>query len=78
MLVQLDGTVKLIDDERTGYLIYSDKPKDYAEKVLYLLENERIRRQLGENGRAKAERMFSIKNSIIKIEQLYNDLLQVA
>ena len=54
---KLAGAAELIENGKDGLLLDDPKnPKEIAEKVNYLIENERIRRAMGRNARKKAEK----------------------
>lgn len=47
------GLPEMIDHGRTGFLVPPRDPNALAEAIIPLLQNEKLRRQLGENGRRK-------------------------
>jgi glycosyltransferase involved in cell wall biosynthesis len=71
----IDGIVEMIENERTGFLINSSEPEDYAEKILLLLKDESIKVKMGIEAREKAIELFDIKKHVFKIENLYQELL---
>jgi len=47
-----------IDDGINGRLVFSDDPKEYAEKITAVLADEAVRRAMGENARRTIEERF--------------------
>jgi len=48
-----------IDDEKTGYLVEPRNVEELAEKIIYLLKNDTVRRQMGANAKDKLETEWS-------------------
>ena len=42
----VDGTVEIVDDGNNGLLVNAREHKELAEKIVYLLENEDVRKKL--------------------------------
>lgn len=55
------GTNELILNNETGFLVPVKDFKTMAEKILFLLKNQHIARQMGVAGRKRIENMFSMK-----------------
>ena len=71
------GIPEIIQDGISGLLI--DDPSntdDFAEKIIYLLENEEIAIKLGQAGRKTIEEKFSWDRVADEIENLYAPLLK--
>ena len=67
----LTGTVK---DGETGYLVPWLCPEPFAERIELLLDNEPLRRNLGESAR-EAVGMYRCENVSNRILEVYEDLL---
>lgn len=52
---------EVIDDGINGYLVHPKKHKEYADKVLKLLEDSALRNQFGVAARKKAAQKFSVE-----------------
>lgn len=68
------GGVSEALDDTCGFIC---KPKNYeeiAEKVIKLLQNEQLRRYMGENGRKKIIENFTIESFITEFENTYKEL----
>lgn len=56
---RVGGLPSQVDDGYTGYLVPPCDEKALAEKIIHLLQDKKLRRQMGRNGRAKLEREWS-------------------
>lgn len=70
----LDGAREVVN-ERTGRLIEPKNIGQLIEACAELIENESLRRQLGENGREFVTEMFSPNRMVDTIEAVYRKLL---
>ena len=71
----IDPHREIIDDGLDGFLIPLNDSQKWAEKIIYLLSNKDICKKMGEEGRIKVEREFSVESIIRKIESLYSTLV---
>lgn len=71
----VDGFKELVANGETGYLIDSWNPQSYAEKISYLLRNDKVNREMGSEGRKRAMELFDIKKCVANIENIYEELL---
>jgi glycosyltransferase involved in cell wall biosynthesis len=69
---------EVVEDKKTGLLADPARPEDVAEKVLRLLDDPALGRRLGEAGRARAGRMFSLDVAVAESERFYNLCLAAA
>ncbi|MEO0288298.1 MAG: glycosyltransferase family 4 protein [candidate division WOR-3 bacterium] len=65
------GIVDIIEDRVTGLLVTEKDEKELAEKINYLIENEKVYRELQENGFRKIREKFSID----RVNKKYMDLV---
>ncbi len=72
----VDGALDLVEDNKTGFLVSSDNPKDYAEKISFLLNNNACRKEMGRRGRERVVDLFDIKKNSLEIMSLYSSLLR--
>lgn len=56
------GTVDVVKDGYNGYLIEAGNIKELKEKTINLLENEKLREEIGNNGRKRVEELFDWEN----------------
>ena len=71
----VDGVVEMVDDEKTGFLIRSNNPKEYANRISLLLTDEHIKNTMGIEARKKAIELFSIQHHVLAIEEAYEKIL---
>ncbi|MCA9469928.1 MAG: glycosyltransferase family 4 protein [Nitrospira sp.] len=61
----------LIDDGKSGFLVDKEDEIGFLEKMMVLLKDENLCRQMGNLGRAKAEREFGLKRMISETLGVY-------
>jgi len=69
------GTVELVTDGVTGFLVNNPSPQEMAEKILFLLDNEDLADKMGKAGNKRIETKFSIDQMINSYLELYNRIL---
>jgi len=74
----VDGSKEIIINGETGLLVPAKNAERLAEAVLYLLENRKAARELGQKGRNRVETLFSLEKQIEGFEKLYQHLLEVS
>ncbi len=70
------GTNELVINEVTGFLIEHKKPEHFFEKVVYLTQNPKIARQMGENGKKRIKEYFTIDKMVSETYKLYTKTIQ--
>jgi len=68
------GNPELVIDNVTGILVPPQNPDEMADALLKLLDNEKLRKSMGEAGRKRIKEKFSIENTVKEYEKLYFDL----
>ena len=71
-----DGTVEAIDHEVSGYICEPNDIQGAAKYCLTLLQDSRLRQQMGRCGRKNAIREFDLNQMVTNIELLYENLLK--
>lgn len=71
------GTRELMVNDKTGYIINSNDPDALTEKILYLLNNISIARQLGIAGRQRIENEFKLEDKISEYTAQYYKILKI-
>lgn len=71
----LGGSVEQVVDGETGYLVPPSDPAALAENLKILLEDEILRKRLGEIGRHRIEKNFTLDAMVEKIVQIYDDCM---
>ena len=69
------GPKDIITDQEDGLLVESGNISMLAEKIIYLIENEEIRKEMGQSARIKSQQ-FLIDNIGKKWDELFNHLLR--
>lgn len=69
------GPKDIITDQEDGLLVESGNISMLAEKIIYLIENEEIRKEMGQSARIKSQQ-FLIDNIGKKWDELFNYLLR--
>lgn len=70
------GIPEIIEDGVTGFLTETEDTKKMAERILFLLNNDKERRNMGYRGRKFVENTHSWKNTTKKVVHIYKKLLQ--
>ncbi len=68
------GIIDIIDDGITGYLVEPANDKKIAEKILSLFYNNKLRREMGRNGRKKVEEKFNWEKIADKTMKIYEEV----
>jgi len=68
------GPTVTVDNGKTGYLIKPFDQKKMAEKIVYLLENHKVRNQMGENAREHILKNFSWKKHIDILAKVFAEV----
>jgi glycosyltransferase involved in cell wall biosynthesis len=66
------GTPDIIRDGETG--LFARTPQQFAHRLLWLLQHEQERRNLGAGARTAARQHFSVEAVLPQVEQLYSSL----
>ncbi|RZS98474.1 glycosyltransferase family 4 protein [Cecembia calidifontis] len=72
----VEGMNEIIDQGINGLLFEKNNPKKLAEAINYLAMNPELGRKLGENGRRKAEEVYSPEVNTAKVEEIYLSLMK--
>lgn len=72
------GTPEIIEDGVSGFLVPPGDPMRIAERVGRLLKDPSLARKVGERGRQKVEREFTLERMVAQFRALYRDLLEQA
>ncbi len=71
----MPGCRDAIEQGKSGLLVPPRNPTALADAIQSLIENPALRKQMGEAGRALAEREFSIDKVVDAHIAVYRDLL---
>ncbi|RMF69750.1 MAG: glycosyltransferase [Calditrichaeota bacterium] len=67
----VDGTIELVQDGETGFLVPPEDPNALADKIGLLLSDEALRNEMGRKGRARVEREYSLEKQVSSFQELY-------
>ena len=65
-----------VADNETGFLVEPENPEKLAERINFLIDNPDIAQQMGEKGRTRFMKLFTLHRMISETEALYCQLLQ--
>jgi glycosyltransferase involved in cell wall biosynthesis len=69
------GPSETVVDGETGFLVPSGRPGLIADRVVSLLSSDSLRDQMGEAGRLRAERLFSLGRYVTGFSELISSLI---
>lgn len=69
------GPVEIVTEGEDGYLVEFDTANQMAEKVEYLLSNEKLREQMGKHGAKKQKDKFSVFAMVDGVEKVFMEVL---
>jgi glycosyltransferase involved in cell wall biosynthesis len=70
------GIPEIIKDNNTGLLVQEWDEKNLAESIKRLIEDEELRKRLGQNGQAFALKNLDVHAKTAKLEDIYDSLLK--
>jgi glycosyltransferase involved in cell wall biosynthesis len=70
----VDGASDVVVNGETGFLVTPHKPSEMAERILYLLQNERLSAEMGKTAQQRSD-YFSVKRMVRQIGSLYKELI---
>lgn len=69
------GPEDIIVDGKTGFLVDKNDPKQLAQKMIYLLDNKTIAKEMGEYGKDIYNKKFSPKSALENLEKLLANVI---
>lgn len=63
------GLPEVIDNKVTGFVVTKDNPKFFANKILYLINNPKFRKRMGQKGYLRYQKKFNAINMSLKYSQ---------
>jgi glycosyltransferase involved in cell wall biosynthesis len=75
---RVGGVPDLVREGETGFMIPPDDVGKYAEKILLLLQNDKLRQKLGTNARHFAEKHLNKQIIMAQLETVYGEILASA
>lgn len=71
----LGGTPELIKEGKTGFVFKANDEKDLSEKILLILNNQELQKEMKKNCRKIAEKKFNLKIAVEKIKGVLNGFI---
>ena len=71
------GTIEIVNDNETGYLVQPKDSADLADKILFLLNNEKLREAFGTKGYNRIVNFFSMNRMVSEYINVYKNLREV-
>jgi glycosyltransferase involved in cell wall biosynthesis len=68
---RVGGSPEIVENGVNGILVEPENEKQLAEALIKLLGDQELRRQMGENGRLKAEEKFNMDKHIQKMKKVF-------
>jgi len=67
------GALDIVQDSVTGFLVEVGNPQAVAGACATLIKNPQLAKEMGDNGRQRAQSEFNIQTMVRKMEQLYRE-----
>jgi glycosyltransferase involved in cell wall biosynthesis len=74
----IGGIPEVVEDGVTGFLVPPDDPQSLAQRIMELVGDKDKRQQMGERGYRRVVEKFDLNQQVRKIEQLYEELLNLS
>ncbi len=72
---RVGGIPELVQDGQTGILVTPRKAEEVAERVIMLLKNPALRREMGEAARRRVENEYTVEQVMRRLDGIYSGLL---
>jgi len=69
---------EIVINEKTGYVVPINDSKALAQKIIYLLENPELRKEMGKNGKELIKETQDIHKNAYKYRELYEKTIELA
>ena len=76
LTTNVGGVKDIMLDGETGFIVEKGNLKEYGEKLVYLIENDEIRRKMSQNGWNFVRDKFHYTRLVKDMETYYNELLE--
>lgn len=73
---EVGGNSEVVVQGQTGFIVPAQSPAAFAEKLLLLSRDSKLRLQMGRAGRKRVEERFDIRSTVRKYEALYHELVK--
>ncbi|MFH1772350.1 MAG: glycosyltransferase [Candidatus Omnitrophota bacterium] len=72
---KVGGIVDIVEDRVTGILVPAGDVNALTGAIIELLENEQMRKKMGEAGRRTVDEKFNVRTMVCQIEDAYEEIL---
>lgn len=72
----IDGAREVVINDYTGYLVKASDSETLADRVVHLVQNEGLRKQMGDHGRRHVDPNFRTEKMVADISEVYQMLLK--
>jgi len=72
---RVGGIPEIVEEGKTGYLVRPEDAAEISEKVISLLKNRELRREMGIRGRLFVKAHHDNRLMVKRLEQLYKKLM---
>jgi glycosyltransferase involved in cell wall biosynthesis len=73
---RVGGTPEVVVDGQTGFLVAPSSPPDLARKMVQVLQQPQLGREMGKAGRQRVEQHFSIRGMLDEYQRLYREVVR--
>lgn len=73
---KVGGNPETVEDKITGILIPAKKPELLAQTIISLLKDRERAEEMGQAGRRRVEKLFSLKTNVARTEKVYLNLIR--
>ena len=72
--MSVGGIPEIVKNGVTGFLVVPDDAKMLALRLTQLLQNDALRREMGEAGRKRVEEKYSFEGYRVKLKGILNEI----
>lgn len=76
VVTNVGGCPEIVEEAKTGFIVPSNDPSAFAEKIMTLLANKELANRMGQTGRKRVEANFTVHKMTRSYEELYENLIQ--
>ena len=71
----VDAMPEIIQNDSTGFLVPPNNPKQLAEKLILLLEDENLMKEMGNKGRKRVEKYFTWDKVVDRMTEVFDKVI---
>lgn len=75
IVTNVGGHPESLDNDKTGFIVESKNPEQIKEKIVTLMNDENLRKDMGKQGRKFVKANYEVNQNFHDIEELYNKIL---